>query len=177
MFTFLRTLALSDSLDLHFSPQCANQRHHTSTCSQIRDSYAQRLPIANQRQYSPDISRTPDTISVFNEADNIENHLRANGHRIWGIAVYRCTYSSDRDWESCIKRIRADVRSGMDYYNGEDLLQGGRFGLTIISDASTLNGASTQAVRRHFNEWCGRMAHKEQGSPEEIERRKRELPF
>ncbi|KAK7985694.1 hypothetical protein PG988_003316 [Apiospora saccharicola] len=114
---------------------------------------------------------------MFNNADNVENHLRANGHRIWGFVVYRCTYSSDWDWESCIDRIQEDVRSGMDMYNGHDLLQEGCFQLTVISDAGTLDGASTQAVRRDFNAWCGRMVHEEHGSPEEIERRKQKTPL
>ncbi|KAK8008110.1 hypothetical protein PG991_010661 [Apiospora marii] len=174
----LRILAPSESPGLQFSLHCANWKHLTSNCSQIRDSHAQRLPISNLRQYSSEISsRTPDTISIFNEADIIGNHLHANGHRIWGFVVYRCTYSNDADWESCIQRIRADVRSGMDYYNGQDLLQEGHFRLTVISDSRSLDGASTQTVRRHFNVWCGRMLHKEQGSPEEIGRRKREPPF
>ncbi|XDG02513.1 hypothetical protein ABKA04_002128 [Annulohypoxylon sp. FPYF3050] len=122
-------------------------------------------------------SRTPNTISTtFNTADQIERHLRADGHRIWGLVVYRCTYTSDEAWESCIQRINASVREAMNLYNGHDLLEEGCFKLTVISDATTLDGASTQTVRRHFREWCARMLHEEQGSPEEIQNRRQEAP-
>jgi len=64
----------------------------------------------------------------------------------------------------------------MDLYNGHDLLEEGCFKLTVIADASMLDGATTQAVRRHFTEWCARMVHEEQGSREEIESRRQEAP-
>ncbi|KAL9618372.1 MAG: hypothetical protein Q9160_006880 [Pyrenula sp. 1 TL-2023] len=121
--------------------------------------------------------RTPDTISTdFNMADQIERHLRTDGHRIWGFVVYRCTYNSDPAWESCIQRINTSVQKSMDLYNGRDLLQEGCFKLTVIDDASMLDGASTHAIRQHFKEWCARMVHEEQGSQEEIQSRKHEAP-
>jgi hypothetical protein len=121
--------------------------------------------------------RTPNTISThFNAADNIERQLRVDGHRIWGFVVYRCTYTSDSAWELFIQRINASIRKAMDLYNGHDLLEEGCFKLTVIADASMLDGASTQAVREHFTEWCARMVHEEQGSREEIESRRKEAP-
>ncbi len=121
--------------------------------------------------------RTPNTISTdFNAADKIERHLHADGHRIWGLVVYRCTYSSDAAWETCVQRINASIRKAMDLYNGHDLLREGCFELTAISDATTLDGASTQAVRRHFRDWRARMLHVEQGSQEEIQSRRHEAP-
>lgn len=121
--------------------------------------------------------RTPNTISTqFNAADNIERQLRVDGHRIWGFVVYRCTYTSDSAWELCIQRINASIRKAMDLYNGHDLLEEGCFKLTVIADASIPDGATTQAVRRHFTEWCARMVHHEQGSREEIESRLQEAP-
>ncbi|KAK7962860.1 uncharacterized protein PG986_003685 [Apiospora aurea] len=134
----------------------------------------ERKRAASQRP--ADISaRTPKTLSTtLNAADKIERHLRADGHRIWGFVVYRCTYTSDTAWDLCIERIHASVRKSMDIYNGHDMLREGCFRLTVISDASTLDGASTQIVRRQFKEWCARMLHEEQGSQEEIQTRQQQ---
>ncbi|KAI2621219.1 hypothetical protein GGR54DRAFT_600592 [Hypoxylon sp. NC1633] len=169
----------------------ADRQFRTFSCTHSR-SHASKMATENLRQLEAlmnrldqdraalqrpvDLSRrTPNTISTdSNPADKIERHLRADGHRIWGFAVYRCTYTSDAAWESCMQRINASVRKAMDLYNGRDLLEEGCFKLTVIADASTLDGASTQAVRRHFSEWCARMVREEQGSPEEIHSRQHE---
>ena len=120
-------------------------------------------------------SRTPNTVSTkFNAADSIERQLHADGHRVWGFVVYRCAYASDSDWETCIQRIKASIRKAMGMYNGHDLLEEGRFRLTVIEDANALDGASTQVVRQHFTEWCSRALNEEQGSNEEIESRRQE---
>ncbi|KAF7510980.1 hypothetical protein GJ744_005526 [Endocarpon pusillum] len=133
-----------------------------------RDRAALQRPV--------DISpRTPNTISTkFNAADKIERQLRVDGHRNWGFVVYRCTYTSDSAWELCVQRINASIRKTMSFYNGHDLLEEGCFKFTVIADASMLDRVTTQAVRRHFTEWCARMVHEEQGSREEIESRRQE---
>ncbi|KAK8043415.1 hypothetical protein PG993_005845 [Apiospora rasikravindrae] len=137
-----------------------------------------QLDAPVSRPDSTDVSPcTPNTIcSTYNAADKIERHLRADGHRIWGFVVYRCTYTSDRDWDLCVQRIHSAVRKGMDVYNGRDLLQEGCFKLTVIADASMFDGASTRAVRQHFQDWCARIVHEEQGSPREIRGRQHKPP-
>lgn len=66
----------------------------------------------------------------------------------------------------------------MTTYNGHDSLEVGCFKLTVMEDASKLDGASTSTVRQHFNEWCARALHEEQGSREEIEsRRQQPVPW
>ncbi|KAI0907581.1 hypothetical protein F4823DRAFT_626205 [Ustulina deusta] len=188
-----RALASFDPLTQALSPGlCRADRLHTLRCTHLSRRHVSGMATDNLRQLEAlmsrldrdraalqqpaDVSRrTPNTIyTQFNEADKIERHLRADGHRIWGFVVYRCTYSSDPAWESCIQRINASVQEAMDLYNGHDLLQDGCFKLTVIADASMLDGASTQAVRRHFREWCTRAVHEEQGSQEEIRSRKHE---
>ena len=119
--------------------------------------------------------RTPNNIFTQNNAaDQLERQLRADGHRIWGFVIYRCTYASDTAWRECIEHIRASRSEAMDFYNGHDLLEEGHFALTVIQDASTLDGASSQVVRRHFEDWCARMEREEQGSEDEIEARRGE---
>lgn len=188
----LRVVASSDPLSIPLSLRRADRRLHTFSHIQNSRGHASEMATDSLRQLETIMSRldrdhaalqqpadvsprTPNTIYTdFNAADKIERQLRADGHRIWGFVVYRCTYTSDPAWESCIQRINASVQKAMDLYNGRDLLQEGCFKLTVIDDASLLDGASVQVVRRHFREWCARMVHEEQGSQEEIQSRRQD---
>lgn len=60
----------------------------------------------------------------------------------------------------------------MEFYNGFDLLDEEVFKLTVNEDKNKLNGASTSTVRQHFRKWCGEARNREQGSNEEIARRR-----
>jgi hypothetical protein len=67
----------------------------------------------------------------------------------------------------------------MRYHNGLELLEEGCFKLTVIAGAR-FDGAKTQYVREHFKEWRKQAIIEEQGSPEEIEARRKnpsELPY
>ncbi|KAG9608889.1 hypothetical protein KCU77_g3318, partial [Aureobasidium melanogenum] len=122
--------------------------------------------------------RTPDTLGYeSNPADQIERALRADGHRIWGFVVYRCTYESDEDWRLCMQHIHENVRQSMEFCNALDLLDEDCFKLTVIEDKSKLDRASTWTVRQNFHEWCGEALNREQGSNEEIaSRRQKPMP-
>jgi hypothetical protein len=45
-------------------------------------------------------------MSEHTPADDIQHALIADGHRIWGFVVYRCTYDNDADWQLCMQCIR-----------------------------------------------------------------------
>jgi hypothetical protein len=124
------------------------------------------------------LSTCPRGDSSRNTADRIDEQLREDGHRVWGFAIYRCTYGDDAAWETILERIYASIWNSMRYYNGLDLLEKDRFRLTVIEDASRFDGASRQIVREHFKEWRKRAVREEQGTNEEIEarREKPELP-
>jgi hypothetical protein len=124
------------------------------------------------------LSTCPRGDSSRNTADQIDEQLREDGHRVWGFAIYRCTYSDDAAWETFLERIHASIWASMRYYNGLDLLEEDRFRLTVIEDANRFDGASRQIVREHFKEWRKRAVREEQGTNEEIEarREKPELP-
>ncbi|KAG9567010.1 hypothetical protein KCU71_g4133, partial [Aureobasidium melanogenum] len=123
----------------------------------------------------PVSKRKPDTLGyVSHFADQIERALKADGHRIWGFRVYRCTYESDEDWRLCMQRIYENVRQSMEFCNALDLLDGDCFKLTVIEDKSKFDGASTSMIRQHFHEWCGEALNREQGSNEEIASQRQE---
>lgn len=122
---------------------------------------------------------TTDRGDPFNNAANlIEEQLLEDGHRLWGLAIYRCTYGDDAAWETCLERLNASIRESMFFYKGLDLLEEGRFRLTIFDDASRFDGAGIQLVRQHFKEWRKHAMREEQGTIEETEaRRKKPKPL
>jgi hypothetical protein len=113
--------------------------------------------------------------SSLNTADQIEDRLREDGHRIWGFAVYRCTYRDDAAWETCLERLNASIRKSMRFYNGLDLLDEDAFRLTVFDNASEFDGVGAPVVRRHFKEWRKGALREEQGTREEIEARRQKV--
>lgn len=109
---------------------------------------------------------------MFNTADGIQKQLHADGHRVWGFVVYRCTYGDDAAWQTFLERIHASIRREMEYYHGLDLLEEDCFKLTVLEDASKFDGASVQLVREHFREWRKHAVKEDQGTSEEIEARR-----
>jgi hypothetical protein len=107
-----------------------------------------------------------------NLADRIQDRLHADGHRVWGFVIYRCTYGDDAAWKTCLERLSAWIRWHMHFYNGSDLLEEGRFKLTVFHDASRFDGVSARVVRQHFKECRKEAYHEEQGTSEEIEARR-----
>ncbi|KAF9894908.1 hypothetical protein FE257_004530 [Aspergillus nanangensis] len=81
----------------------------------------------------------------------------------WGWVVYRTSYHSDPAFQQAIEILTAWVKAGV----YEDLHEHGlenpdptpndqlwaRHRLTVIEEQATLDGASLEAVRRHFEGW------------------------
>jgi hypothetical protein len=69
--------------------------------------------VSSLRSYSAAFSSTttrptlPRGDSFLNTADQIQDRLLEDGHRIWGFAVYRCTYRDNAAWETCLERLNA----------------------------------------------------------------------
>jgi hypothetical protein len=118
---------------------------------------------------------TPRGDRSINKADRIQDELEEQGHRVWGFVIYRCTYGDDAAWEKCLERLNAAMRECMRRHNGLELLEEGCFKLTVIAGAR-FNGVKTQYVREHFKEWRKQAIIGEQGSPEEIEARRKPPP-
>jgi hypothetical protein len=112
-------------------------------------------------------------ISVHTPADDIQHALIADGHRIWGFVVYRCTYGNDADWQLCMQHIRESLGQSIITSDGQHLLDE-RFNLTIMEDEDKFGRASTSTIRQHFRDWCVHAVNEEQGSNDEIERRRQE---
>ncbi|KAF7171146.1 hypothetical protein CNMCM5623_003575 [Aspergillus felis] len=88
--------------------------------------------------------------------------LQQDGHRIWGLVVYRCTYKSDADWDEFIRRLRWCARRSLEFYQGLDLMDS--LGLTVLEDRSRFDGATTSIIRDHFRQWAETAVEAEQGA-------------
>lgn len=101
---------------------------------------------------SPDVSpRNPQMTWQNNSADRIERQLQVDHHQTWGFVIYRTTYDSDADWAEFLRRLRFHMEDAFDYYNGRDILE--KFTLTVVDDRAAFDGATTDTVRRHFQQW------------------------
>lgn len=103
-----------------------------------------------QRIRSPS-QRNPDMSWHNNAADLIQRQLQDDGHRTWGFVIYRTTYSNDVDWADFVRRLRFQMEDSFDYFNGRDILE--KFTLTVIQDRSLFDGADTNTIRQHFQQW------------------------
>lgn len=105
--------------------------------------------------------RRPDMPMRFNHADKIEQHLQEDGHRVWGLVIYRCTYESDDEWDQFMERLRATINKSLEFWNGLDMLDSLR--LTVLEDRA-FNGVSTSVIRQKFRPWVETAPLEEQGT-------------
>ena len=123
--------------------------------AELLNNYRQQHPILNPSRRQPHIPTT------HNDADIIERYIQEDGHRTWGIVVYRCTYKSDEDWAEFIRILQADTEHSMRRANGLDILD--RFRLTVFEDRA-LEGASISTIREKFRQWATTASQEEQGT-------------
>ena len=97
------------------------------------------------------LARNPNLTWENNAADVIERQLQRDHHQSWGFVIYRTTYDSDADWAEFLRRLRFQMERAFDYYNGRDILE--KFALTVLEDQSAFDRASTDTIRRHFQQW------------------------
>ncbi|KFY80503.1 hypothetical protein V499_00681 [Pseudogymnoascus sp. VKM F-103] len=96
------------------------------------------------------------TAVLLRAADDVED-----GHRTWGLVIYRCTYVSDDDWNKFMELLRRHIRRSFEFYNRLDIMDS--LSLTIIQDQSIFDDASTSFVREHFKQWAATAPEEEQG--------------
>jgi hypothetical protein len=158
---YCSTRGLSTTSPTHF-------RQHYRNMS---TAYTSRFEAMKDR--AEELRTTHLHLSENTPADDIQHALMADGHRVWGFVVYRCTYGNDADWQLCMQRIREYLGPSIKTSDGQNLLDE-RFKLTVIEDRDRFDGASTSTIRQHFRDWCVHTVNDEQGSNEEIERRRQE---
>jgi hypothetical protein len=151
------------------SPSHLRQHYRNMSTAYPSRFEAMKDRIAELRTTHPHLR----DISIHTPADDIQHALMADGHRIWGFVVYRCTYDNDADWQVCMQRIREYLGPSIKTSDGQDLLDE-RFKLTVMEGKDKFDRASTSTIRQHFRDWCVHAVNEEQGSTDEIERRRQE---
>ncbi|MCJ1361076.1 hypothetical protein MMC16_000173 [Acarospora aff. strigata] len=106
--------------------------------------------------------RTPEYDTRLNTADEIERGLQRDNHRTWGLVIYRCTYKSDADWSEFMIRLRYQIQSALECYNGLDMLES--LDMTVFEDRVSLDGAGKSAVREQFEKWTATAPEAEQST-------------
>jgi len=115
-----------------------------------------------QRPRTPS-KRTPDRSTDFNNADNVERQLQKDNHKIWGWVIYRCTYSSDDDWNEFMRRLNFWIREDLANDGGLDMLDS--LDYSVFDDKELFNGAHPSVIREHFRNWTITAPQREQNFP------------
>ncbi|KAJ6184860.1 hypothetical protein N7519_006161 [Penicillium mononematosum] len=109
--------------------------------------------------------RDPTESTKHQVADQLERLMDENGHKTWGFVLYRCTYKSDSDWEKFMHQYLKPVKTSLERNNGLNILD--RFRPTVFEDRR-FDGATSFAIRDHFNQWVAIAPQQEQGIPAEV---------
>ena len=144
------------------NPQLSSSQVAASQTPFIEPEWVTRM---KQRVASRAGDRAPNRSTEFNTADIIERQMQQEGHRKWGFVIYRSTYDNEEEWEEFLRRVRFHTEEYLGFYGGRDLLES--FELTVLSDQLLFNEASTDTIRRHFQQWCVSTWQSEQEPPGE----------
>ena len=84
-------------------------------------------------------------------ARQLSDYRQHSGIDVWGLAIYRCTYTSDTDWQAFMRILNNTVHSSLGRHGHPQLFTSLHW--TVQSDRLTLDGASRDFVRKKFREW------------------------
>ncbi|KAL2808973.1 hypothetical protein BJX63DRAFT_407186 [Aspergillus granulosus] len=87
--------------------------------------------------------------------------LEEDGHRIWGLVLYRSTYKSTADWAEFMRRLQFRTQEFIEIGHPPDLINS--FRLTVMEDQAAFDGATTSIIREHFKQWTETAVEEEQG--------------
>ncbi|KAG9664798.1 hypothetical protein KCU98_g4624, partial [Aureobasidium melanogenum] len=96
-----------------------------------------------------------------NKADTIERQFQEDNHGIWGWAIYRCTYSSDRDRADLMLRPSFYIQESLQEHNGLDMMESLNY--QVLEDEALFDAAKPATVREHFRQWGQDAPQREQG--------------
>ncbi|KAG9692004.1 hypothetical protein KCU95_g7615, partial [Aureobasidium melanogenum] len=107
--------------------------------------------------------RKPAMDTANNKADVIERQLQEDNHKIWGWVIYRCTYSSDRDWADFMSRLSFYIQQSLQEHNGHDMMES--LDYQVFEDRALFDAAEPATVREHFRQWVQDAPQREQAVP------------
>ena len=108
-------------------------------------------PSTNNVRTKMDLGFEPGPATKQEIASTIANARPPQGHKYWGLTIFRCTYGDDVAWQLLLDYTESKVHKTLERYDAEDLKQSLR--LTVHSDPLMLESASKDLVRERFREW------------------------
>ena len=85
-------------------------------------------------------------------AQELAEELQFYNHRKWGWVIYRCTYGDDEAWERFKVLVTRYSRRDLQDKDVPQIVADG-IDWTFVSDPTTLDGASRNALRKRFQSW------------------------
>ncbi|KAJ5114043.1 hypothetical protein N7456_002577 [Penicillium angulare] len=131
----------------------------------LHESHTKAPGHTHPAQFPPAVQQESPRHPYYNAnrniADKIERWLGEDGHRAWGLVIYRSTYKSNTEWEKFMHRLLADTTESLESMAGPGLLD--NLALTIFEDLERFDNASTTVIRDHFKQWVSTAILVEQG--------------
>lgn len=93
------------------------------------------------------------------DEDTVKAARPPQGHRYWGLTIFRCTYKDDEAWSQFIKLIRQNVKNSAERHGASDLIES--FYPKVFEDPAVFEGASTTLLRQKFLAWRSGSASEE----------------
>ncbi|KAI7158598.1 hypothetical protein KC349_g4775 [Hortaea werneckii] len=118
--------------------------------------------VKNPTKYVQNPSRrTPNRETAFNDADSVERQLQADGHKIWGWVIYRCTYENDEEWAEFMRRLHFYNEKTLRFHNALDMQA--TLDYRVFEDRDRFDSMHPSAVLEHFTQWAATAPQQEQG--------------
>ncbi|KAF9879532.1 hypothetical protein CkaCkLH20_03075 [Colletotrichum karsti] len=89
---------------------------------------------------------------IYDVFDRTCANMRDLNYHTWGFVVYRCTYDDEELWARYLKQLKDFAHEYLVENRRAELL-GQYLDFHVIEDRATLENASRQDLRRHFNQW------------------------
>ncbi|KAB5563158.1 hypothetical protein GE09DRAFT_1219731 [Coniochaeta sp. 2T2.1] len=86
-----------------------------------------------------------------------------SGYHRWGFLIYRCTYENQAAWDIFMHYLKVHAEQCLEGC-GRLTRLGPYLRWTVVEDRKTLDGASIDAVRKHFRHWAETRSDERDGS-------------
>ncbi|KAB5575662.1 hypothetical protein GE09DRAFT_1215421 [Coniochaeta sp. 2T2.1] len=98
-----------------------------------------------------------------------------SGYHRWGFLIYRCTYENQAAWDIYMHYLGLNAEQNLEGC-GRLTRLGPYLKRTVVEDRKTLDGASVDAVRKHFRHWVETRSDERDGSGASREHVPRQSP-
>jgi hypothetical protein len=123
------------------------------------------LPPRAQSNGIPHVYDHFDPAETEDEKKVIRHSIKSS-KADWGFSILRCTYESDEEWATFLKRFRDDLNGDLCFETDEDLRI--KLRIPIVEDRELLNGATWDQARTFFMETLQDDSKKRDGNSQHL---------